>query len=79
MIPVAGSITAPKGFAATGVACGLKKDNRLDLALVVSEVPAVATGVFTRNVVKGHSLQRTMDMIKSGLASAVIINSGKQR
>ncbi|MDD2457477.1 MAG: bifunctional glutamate N-acetyltransferase/amino-acid acetyltransferase ArgJ [Eubacteriales bacterium] len=76
MIPVAGSITAPKGFAATGVACGLKKDNRLDLALVVSEVPAVATGVFTRNVVKGHSLQRTMDMVKSGLASAVIINSG---
>lgn len=76
MIPVAGSITAPKGFAATGVACGLKKDNRLDLALVVSEVPAVAVGVFTKNVVKGHSLQRTMDMIKSGLASAVIINSG---
>ncbi|MCD8498796.1 MAG: bifunctional ornithine acetyltransferase/N-acetylglutamate synthase [Clostridiales bacterium] len=34
MIPVAGSITAPKGFAATGVACGLKKDNRLDLAAI---------------------------------------------
>jgi glutamate N-acetyltransferase/amino-acid N-acetyltransferase len=71
-----GSITAPKGFAATGVACGLKKDNRLDLALLVSEVPATVAGVFTQNVVKGHSLQRTMDCIRSGLASAVVINSG---
>lgn len=76
MKPASGSITAPKGFAAAGVACGLKKDNRLDLALIVSEVPATAAGVFTRNVVKGHSLQRTMETIRSGLASAVVINSG---
>ncbi len=71
-----GSITTPKGYAASGVACGLKKDNRLDLALIVSEIPATAVGVFTRNVVKGHSLQRTTDTIRSGLASAIIINSG---
>ena len=51
MKPTSGSITAPKGYAAAGVACGLKKDNRLDLALIVSEVPATAVGVFTRNVV----------------------------
>ncbi|MBP1757630.1 MAG: bifunctional ornithine acetyltransferase/N-acetylglutamate synthase [Firmicutes bacterium] len=76
MKPTSGSITAPKGYAAAGVACGLKKDNRLDLALIVSEVPATAVGVFTRNVVKGHSLQRTMEAIRIGLASAVVINSG---
>ncbi len=76
MKPVAGSITAPKGFAAAGVACGLKKNQNRDLALIVSEVPATVAGVFTQNVVKGHSLQRTMDAIRSGLASAVVINSG---
>lgn len=71
-----GSITAPKGFAAAGVACGLKKNKNRDLALITSEVPAVAAGVFTRNLVKGHSLKRTMDTLRSGYASAVVINSG---
>lgn len=73
---IKGSITSPRGFTAAGVACGLKKDNRLDLALVVSDVPATAAGVFTRNRVKGHSLQLTREVIRGGLASAVVINSG---
>ncbi len=76
MQPLKGSITAPRGFAAAGVACGLKKDNRLDLALIASEVPATVAGVFTRNRVKGHSLQLTMESVANGLASAVVINSG---
>lgn len=76
MKPEAGSITAPKGFAAAGVACGLKKNKNRDLALITSEVPATAAGVFTKNLVKGHSLQRTLDTIRGGLASAVVINSG---
>ncbi len=71
-----GGVTAPEGFFATGVACGLKKDGKKDLAIVCSEDSAAAAGVFTTNKVKGHSLQLTMEHIKSGYANAIVINSG---
>lgn len=71
-----GAINTPKGFTAAGVACNIKKNNGLDLALIVSDIPAAACGVFTRNIVKGHSLQRTMSVIESGTARAIVINSG---
>lgn len=71
-----GSVTSPKGFTASGVACGLKKNGGKDLAVVCSEVPAAASGVFTANIVKGHSIQVTMENIKSGLAKAIVVNSG---
>lgn len=71
-----GGVTAPQGFFATGVACGLKKDGKRDLAIVCSEDPAAAAGVFTTNTVKGNSLIVTMENIKNGYASAIVINSG---
>jgi len=71
-----GGITAPKGFLAAGVACGLKKNGKKDLALISSTCPAAVAGVFTTNVVKGHSLQVTMEHIKNGYANAIVINSG---
>lgn len=71
-----GSVTSPKGFLAAGVSCGLKKNGNPDLAIVSSVVTAKACGVFTRNVVKGHSLQRTMRVLRNGAAKAVVINSG---
>lgn len=71
-----GGVTAPEGFFATGVSCGLKKDGKKDLAIVCSEDSAAAAGVFTTNKVKGHSLQLTMEHIKSGYANAIVINSG---
>jgi glutamate N-acetyltransferase/amino-acid N-acetyltransferase len=73
---VQGGVTAPIGYFATGVASGIKKDNQPDLSIVCSEDTAVAAGVFTQNKVKGHSLQLTMNHIKNGYASAVVINSG---
>lgn len=73
---IEGSITSVKGFRASGVACGLKKNGGLDLALIVSDRPAVAAGVFTQNRVKGHSLQLTMRRIEKGQCQALIINSG---
>lgn len=76
MILIDGGVTAPEGFFATGVACGLKKDGKKDFAIVCSEDLAVAAGVFTTNVVKGHSLQVTMEHIKGGFAQAIVINSG---
>lgn len=69
-------VTAPKGYKAAGVACGLKNNGVKDLALVVSDVEAKAAGIFTRNVIKGHSLQWSRKKIKNGLARAMVINSG---
>jgi glutamate N-acetyltransferase/amino-acid N-acetyltransferase len=71
-----GSVTSPKGFLATGVHCGLKASKEKDLALLVSNTPAMASGVFTKNIVKGHSLQLTMQHIRGHKARAVVINSG---
>lgn len=73
---ISGGVTAPKGFKATGVSCGIKNNNNKDLAIISSDDIAIAAGVFTKNVVKGHSLQLTMENIKNGYAKAVVINSG---
>ncbi|MDP2389763.1 MAG: arginine biosynthesis bifunctional protein ArgJ, partial [Acidobacteriota bacterium] len=45
--PIAGGITAPAGFSASGLHCGIKASGKPDLALVVSDVTAQAAGVFT--------------------------------
>ena len=45
-------VTIPKGFRAAGVACGLKPDNALDLALIVSDSNCACAGVFTTNRVQ---------------------------
>ncbi len=76
MKEISGGVTAPEGFFATGVACGIKKDGKKDLAIVCSEDVAAAAGVFTTNLVKGHSLQVTQEHISNGYATAIIINSG---
>jgi glutamate N-acetyltransferase/amino-acid N-acetyltransferase len=69
-------VTAARGFKAAGAACGLKKNGNRDLALVVSDVRATAAGIFTNNVVKGHSLRWSRNNIARGTARAVVINSG---
>ncbi len=69
-------VTAPLGFSAAGVACGLKKNGNPDLAVVLSEVPATAAGLFTTNIVKGHSLKWSREHIQGGVARVVAVNSG---
>ena len=69
-------VTFPQGFRAAGVACGLKKNGNADLALVASDVPCTAAGIFTRNVVKGHSLQLAQRNVADGRAQAVVVNAG---
>ncbi len=72
-----GGVTSAAGYRAAGVACGIKDGKKKDLALVVSERTAAAAGIFTRNVVKGHSLQLTMEQLgKNRSADAVVVNSG---
>ncbi len=71
-----GGVTSPKGFKASGIHCGLKEKGVKDLALLFSEAGCTAKGVFTKNVVKGHSLDFTKNNINSGKTRAVFINSG---
>lgn len=70
-----GGVTSPEGYLAAGVAAGIKNNGKRDLALVVSEKTAVCAGVFTRNVVKGHSLQLTMhNLEREHCADAFVVN-----
>jgi len=65
-----------KGFSASAVSAGLKKDNVLDLALVVSEEEATAAGVFTTNQVKAAPVILSQQHVCDGKARAIIANSG---
>jgi len=69
-------VTYAKGFTAAGVACGIKKNGKKDLAVIKSDCVATAAGVFTRNKVKGHSLMLAQKNLRNGKAQAVIINAG---
>lgn len=65
------------GFRAAGVHCGLKKSpSRLDLGLIVSDRPAAAAGVFTRNRFPGAPVVVSRQRIRRGSASAIVVNSG---
>ncbi|MCC6850652.1 MAG: bifunctional glutamate N-acetyltransferase/amino-acid acetyltransferase ArgJ [Deltaproteobacteria bacterium] len=67
---------AVPGFLFAGVACGIKPSGKPDLALVVSDVPAAAAGVVTRNRVKAAPVRIVMERLGRGRAQAVVINSG---
>jgi glutamate N-acetyltransferase / amino-acid N-acetyltransferase len=75
--PVEGGITAPRGFRAAGVFCGIKAKG-LDLALIVSDTRAAAAGVFTVNRAQAAPviLSRRQLAASSGHATAVVVNSG---
>lgn len=75
MKAIGGSVTAPKGFLASGINCGIKK-KKPDLALIVSNVPAHAAGVWTKNTVKAAPVLLTEKNLKDGCAQAIIANSG---
>ena len=65
------------GFKATGLHCGIKDKNIKDLALIISEVPATAAAVFTKNqVVSPAVIWSRKALAKSGSCRAVIVNSG---
>ena len=68
---------APLGFKAGGIHCGIRKNkDKKDFALIVSDVPCAAAGVFTQNLVKGAPVLVTKRNIANGVAQAVICNSG---
>ncbi|WP_294372975.1 bifunctional glutamate N-acetyltransferase/amino-acid acetyltransferase ArgJ [uncultured Clostridium sp.] len=74
-----GGVTAPKGFLASGIHCGIKQGSssvKKDLALIYSEVPANAAGMFTKNKVKGAPIYICKEHLANKKAQAIIINSG---
>ena len=72
-----GGVCAAKGFLASGVHCGIRKNKaKKDLALICSDVPASAAAVYTTNLVKGAPLTVTKKHIADGKAQAIICNSG---
>ena len=74
---IEGGVCAAKGFRASGIYCGIRKNpNKKDLALIASSVPASAAAVYTTNLVKGAPLTVTKQHIADGKAQAVICNSG---
>ena len=76
MKKIKGGITAPKGFKASGLSCGLKKSGKPDLALIYSEIPAACAAVFTTNQVKAAPVMVSMSQAKSGICQAIIANAG---
>lgn len=69
------SLTVP-GFLANGVHVGIKTDRQKDLALIFSSTPAQAVGMFTTNAFKAAPVLVDMERIKSGMAQAILVNSG---
>ena len=74
---ISGGVCAAKGFLASGVHCGIRKNRtKKDIALIFSEKRATAAAVYTTNLVKGAPLTVTKRHIADGYAQAVICNSG---
>jgi len=76
---VDGGLTAAAGFRAAGVHCGIKASpERLDLALIVSDGPATAAGVFTTNLAVAPPIVVSREHLQAsgGHARAVVVNSG---
>jgi glutamate N-acetyltransferase/amino-acid N-acetyltransferase len=75
---VAGGVTAPAGYRASGVACGIKSNGKPDLALLVSDTPASAAAVFTTNVAQAAPIIVSREHLAGsrGRATAIVVNSG---
>lgn len=75
-VQVPGQVTAPRGFSAGGVACGIKPAE-LDLGILYCEVPAVSAAVYTTNAFRAAPLKVTEEsLVQGGRLQAVVVNSG---
>jgi glutamate N-acetyltransferase/amino-acid N-acetyltransferase len=75
---VEGGVTAPAGFRAAGVACGLKASGKPDIALLVADAPASAAAMFTTNraVAAPVVVSREHLAASGGIAQVIVTNSG---
>jgi glutamate N-acetyltransferase / amino-acid N-acetyltransferase len=71
-----GGVTAPKGFRAAGMYCGIRKVKK-DIAMIVSDVPATSAGVFTLNKTQAACvLVDKIQLKRSSTCCAIVVNSG---
>jgi glutamate N-acetyltransferase/amino-acid N-acetyltransferase len=73
-----GTVTSPAGFFAGATSAGIngKAAGKLDLAVLFSETPCTAAGVFTSSKLKGAPVKLTRQRLEKGKAGAVVVNSG---
>ena len=73
-----GSVTSPEGFYGGTTYAGIKKKAKdsLDLGILFSEAPCVATALFTTNRIKAAPLVLSQERLRDGRAVAVVVNSG---
>jgi len=77
MQKISGGVTAPKGFLAGGLHCGIRgNQDKKDLAMIYSQTPCTAAAVYTQNKVYGAPITVTKENIADGMAHAMICNSG---
>jgi glutamate N-acetyltransferase/amino-acid N-acetyltransferase len=70
------TITATKGFQATGVFCGIKKSHKPDLAILHCPTGAVCAAVFTTNKIVSAAVVVCKEHAKNAKTYAVVVNSG---
>jgi glutamate N-acetyltransferase/amino-acid N-acetyltransferase len=75
---VGGGITAPQGFRASGIACGIKASGKPDLALIAADQPVSAAAIFTTNQAKAAPVIVSHEHLlwSDGLAQVILTNSG---
>ena len=70
------SIQMPKGFKCAGISAGIKAGGVKDMAMILSEPPAVPAGVFTSNQVCAAPVKVCREHLAHGMARAIVMNSG---
>lgn len=73
---VPGAVCAARGFRAAGVAAGIKPSGNPDVTLIVSDLPAAAAAVFTRNRVVAAPVLVSREHVAGGTARAIAVNAG---
>src|ERR1700736_520419 len=77
-IEIGGGVTAPKGFRAAAIRCGIKEgtQERCDLVLILSDFPAVAAATFTSNRIKAAPVRVSAAHLRAADTRAILANSG---
>src|ERR1700726_1784634 len=75
---IGGGVTAPRGFRAAAVRCGIKEgvSEKCDLGLIISDYPAVAAATFTSNKIKAAPVRVSAAHLRAADTRAIIANSG---
>jgi glutamate N-acetyltransferase/amino-acid N-acetyltransferase len=75
---IPGGVTAPRGYRAAGIAAGLKPSGLPDLALILSDVEAIAAGVFTTSHVRAAPVDYCRERLQAkASARAILCNAGQ--